>query len=241
MNTWDGPHGQVIKSFLKFLNERYPGSFVLKGGAALAVCYDSVRFSHDIDLDGLKGESIVGVVEKFCSEKGYAFRMVKQTDLVERCKIDYGSVGLPLKIEVSHRRKDISPSSMNMVRGIKVYTINELAVQKSSAYTLRDKIRDMYDMGFICERYGKVLTSKTKAGMRKAIIGKGLSHLDYLTRNQPGEVDAKALTDSFVNMCDKLGLMRETHKSTRLVMNRERHRASIPKTAAHKLDGNKKI
>ena len=51
MNTeWRDLHGQVINSFLKHLNTK-SNSFILKGGTALAKCYNLNRFSEDIDLD----------------------------------------------------------------------------------------------------------------------------------------------------------------------------------------------
>ena len=217
--NWDKPHGQVIKRFLKFLNEEYPESFVLKGGTALALCYGSDRFSHDIDLDG-KSESIVGAVERFCKERGYSYKTVKDTDCVKRCKIDYGNIGIPLKIEVSYRTKNIDCSQVNKVKGISVYTINAMAKQKATAYTARDKIRDMYDLGFICERYYKELSVRTRMAMRSAIACKGVSHFDYLVQNQPDELNINEIAESFLKMCDKLGLFRERGKVNHFVVNK---------------------
>ena len=63
-------------------------------------------FFVDIDLDGI-GKGLAAIVEGFCRENGYSYRVAKDTATVERCMVDYGNSGKPLKIEASYRRKEI--------------------------------------------------------------------------------------------------------------------------------------
>ncbi len=92
-NDWRIKHREVIVSFLEYLN-MITGNFILKGGTALFLCYHLDRFSEDIDLDG-REKGLVELVNGFCAERGYSFRVAKATDTVERCFVNYGNDGHP--------------------------------------------------------------------------------------------------------------------------------------------------
>ncbi|MDR1620560.1 MAG: nucleotidyl transferase AbiEii/AbiGii toxin family protein, partial [Clostridiales bacterium] len=87
-SSWRVRHGQIILDFITFLNTETE-NYILKGGTALYLCYNLDRFSEDIDLDGRAG-GLAQLVEKFCNKNGYIFRIVKNTETVERCMINYG-------------------------------------------------------------------------------------------------------------------------------------------------------
>ena len=130
MRDWRVQHGQVIAAFAKYLNEK-TDNFVLKGGTALYLCYNLDRFSEDIDLDG-REKGLTAVVESFCAEKGYSCRVAKNTAMVERCFINYGSSENPLKIEASYRRLEIPAEETAEINGISVYRIDPLCGQKQA-------------------------------------------------------------------------------------------------------------
>ena len=65
------------------------------------------------------------------------------TATVKRYMINFGNSGKPLKVEVSYRKKSISPDEVVTIGGIAVYNIGSLCVMKASAYAGRDKIRDL--------------------------------------------------------------------------------------------------
>jgi len=69
MTDWRIEHGQIIASFLNYLNTR-SSRFILKGGTALHLCYKLDRFSEDIDLDG-KEKGLPAFVNEFCQNSGY--------------------------------------------------------------------------------------------------------------------------------------------------------------------------
>lgn len=203
---WRIRHGQVISDFITYLNVETE-NYVLKGGTALYLCYNLDRFSEDIDLDG-RSKGFTEWVEKFCGKNGYSFRIAKNTDTVERCMLNYGNAEKPLKIETSHRRKEIGSDEIKKINGILVYEIESLCIMKINAYTNRDKIRDLYDLTFIYSHYCDRLSPQTMALLRSAVEYKGIEQFDYVIRNQQDElIDSNRLSEDFLNMYNGLGLL----------------------------------
>ena len=66
-----------IARFLEFLNKR-TSSFILKGGNALAQCYDLPRLSDDIDLDCTR-ENIIPYVDLYCNILKIPYKVAKDT------------------------------------------------------------------------------------------------------------------------------------------------------------------
>ena len=206
MNDWKKQHGEVIASFVNYLNSK-TDNFILKGGAALYLCYRLDRFSVDIDLDG-REKGIEAYVESFCRENNYSYRVAKDTTTVERYMVDYGNAGRPLKIEVSYRRAEIPDGETETIKGIKVYGIDPLCGMKINAYSGRDRVRDLYDLTFIFINYNDRLSPQTIALLRGAVAHKGIAQFDYVVRNQPDElIDSDKLADDFLTMYDRLGLL----------------------------------
>jgi hypothetical protein len=206
--NWQLQHGDTITSFLEYLNSQ-TSDLILKGGTALLVCYDLDRFSEDIDLDSRYPEIMVETfVSAFCKNKNFSYRTAKDTDTVKRYMIHYGNVGKPLKVEVSFRRSSIQEREYTKIKGFTVYTLDSLCYQKSTAYSARDRIRDLYDLSFICKRWWDVVSDSAKASIRNALQYKGLEQYDYIMQTQPDKyIDSKKLADDFVDMFDKLGLL----------------------------------
>jgi predicted nucleotidyltransferase component of viral defense system len=206
MKDWRIAHGKAIRDFLAYLN-RESGDFILKGGTALLSCYHLDRFSEDIDLDG-RGGGLGEIVNGFCEKHGYTYRVAKDTDTVKRFMINYGNDSKPLKVEASFRRRNINPEETAKINGILVYKIDELCVMKTNAYSSRDKIRDLYDLSFICKTYFDELSDKTISFLRNAMEYKGVEQFDYIMREQKDElVDENKMVEDFLLMFDKLGLL----------------------------------
>jgi len=209
MGDWRIRHGEAIDSFLKYLNSETT-SFVLKGGTALMKCYSLDRFSEDIDLDSTpqNAETLKKLIARFCNEAGYSSRTAKDTDTVQRHMLNYGNTQKPLKIEVSFRRREIRAEDVISVNDITTYDINVLCIMKSNAYSARDKLRDLFDLAFICNNYYDELNHVAKEVMRLAVENKGIEQFDYIIREQTDElIDIVKLEDSFLKMYDKLGLL----------------------------------
>ena len=202
------PHQQVIQDFLQYLNSQ-SSDYILKGDNSLTTCYGLDRESSDIDLDSLNKLAIKNLIEKYCESKSYSFRVAKDTDTVKRYMIDYGDSGHPLKIEISYRRKNINKEDYHKINNINVYTINIIAGMKTNAYLSRDKIRDLYDVVFICESYWDELSKDRKEQILEAFDYKGLEQFDYLVENSeeiPSDIDLEKLADSFLSVYERIGI-----------------------------------
>lgn len=207
LNSLQQEHKALIHDFLKQMNQ-HTDSFVLKGGTALMECYELDRFSEDIYLDATH-EKLNDFIKDFCTKNGYAFRVAKETPTVNRFMIAYSKTSSkPLKVEISYRLKNISPNLYHKVNGIQVYSIDRMAQLKASAYQGRDRIRDLYDICFICDRYFSELSEGTLNQVRDALSYKGFENCDYLIETQQDTlIDGNKLADSFLNTFDRLGLL----------------------------------
>lgn len=223
-HEWRQRHREVMISYLQELNA-ITRDIVLKGGTSLMLCYGLDRFSEDIDLDSPKPR-LKQFTKNFCQHHGYGMRIAKDTDVVQRFMIQYGKDVNPLKIEVSYRNKNISPETYHQVHGISVYSIDRLAQLKAGAYQGRDKIRDLYDISFICNRYFDSLSEGTKNQIRDALSYKGFDNFDYILQTQSDPlINKDKLADLYLNMYDKLGLL-YTEKEQELVSDTEKSRGT---------------
>ena len=171
------------------------------------VCYGLDRFSEDIDLDA-KDQNIAEYVVGFCEENQYDFRVAKDTDTVKRYMIHYGNEGKPLKVETSFRRKHIPAEETTKINDVQVYRINPLCAMKVNAYMGRDKLRDLYDITFICNNYFDELQPEIKALLQNALMYKGKEHFDYIVSQQQDDlIDENRLAESFLKMFDKFDLL----------------------------------
>ncbi|MCL2137853.1 MAG: nucleotidyl transferase AbiEii/AbiGii toxin family protein [Coriobacteriia bacterium] len=205
----------TIQEALAVINALPNQPFVLKGGTALMECYGLDRMSVDIDLDGVHADSytLQPILEKhiaaYSEKNNYTLRVGKNTETVQKLYLHYNLVEeAPLKIEVSYRRAQIEESETRIISGYKVYTLDALAQMKASAYLARDKIRDLYDLVFICDRYFDDLAAETKRVLLNAFEYKDIAQFDYLVRTQDDTlIDKDLLAQRFLGALDKLGLI----------------------------------
>jgi len=207
-------HRKVIDETLSAINSIKHNPYVLKGGTALMTCYGLDRFSEDIDLDAPAGTAFHGglyeALESLCEIKGYNLRKAKNTETVQRVFIHYGS-DKPLKVEVSYRRKTIDNTLVTNVGGIQVYTIDQLCMLKCSAYLSRDKIRDLYDVTYICTRFKDDLSPASLNELQNVFEYKDLDQFDYLVRTQDDPlIDVDKMETAFLESYEILGLSTPT-------------------------------
>lgn len=207
-------HGLVIRRMLRGINALPGNPFVLKGGTALMECYGLDRFSEDIDLDSLRSNvpssRFFSMIDSICSREGYSWRKAKDTPTVRRAFVSYGPPDRPLKIELSLRHRTIPDRKTATVDGILTYTISELCKLKCAAYMSRDKIRDLFDVSFIADRYYDRLTPEAKDMLALALEYKDLEQFDYLIRTQSDPlIDPDRLESRFLATLDKVGLLQE--------------------------------
>jgi Uncharacterized conserved protein len=205
-NSWRVKHRVVMTEFLKYLNEK-SNDFVLKGGTALMICYGLDRFSEEIEMDGVQG-NISGIIVDFCNNEGYSYSIVKDTDIAKSYVIDYGDTERPVKVEVFFRRKSIDPDEVDRIQGISVYKVEYICIMKVNAYNRNHKIRDLYDLMYICNNFWEQLSADVKSAVREAFSYKNIEYFTYLTKNQTDNlIDNSKLAASFLLMYDRLGLV----------------------------------
>lgn len=208
-NDWRDKHYKVIIEFLDYLNKT-TNDFILKGGTSLLTCYNLDRFSEDIDLDAITKRKISKIVDDFCTKNNYTYRVPKDTDTTKRFLINYDDTEKSLKIEVSYRRNYIDKSEIAVINGINVYTINQICLMKANAYSGRDKIRDLYDVCYICNNFWDELSNDVKNMIRVAVEYKGVEQFEYVIKDQKDElINNEKLETEFLKMYEKLGLLSE--------------------------------
>ena len=208
-SNYSEKHTSVIKDFLVQLNN-FSDQYVLKGGTALALCYNLNRFSENIDLDSFDKRSIFDFVEKYAILNNYTYRIVKNTNTATMFMLHYGGKNAfgdePLKIEISHRAEP-NPNNTTKINDILVYTINRLASLKAKAYLQRDKIRDLFDLTFIYNNQKDNLDEKILEDIKDVVGQKGLEQFDYLVSLEDDDsIDTSLLKTEFLKMYESLHL-----------------------------------
>jgi hypothetical protein len=146
-------------------------------------------------------------VERFCEGNRYTYRVGKDTETVKRAFIDYGEQGTPLKVELSYRRLAIEKQDFNVIEGIAVYSVDQLCQMKAAAYLSRDRIRDLYDLTFLIDRYYDKLSIASKEAVRNAFEYKDLDQFDYLIKTQDDPlINIDAMETRFLEAYEKVGL-----------------------------------
>ncbi|MBO5004360.1 MAG: hypothetical protein J6D03_03740 [Clostridia bacterium] len=76
--------------------------------------------------------------------------------------------------------------------------------------TGRDKIRDLYDVCYICNNFWDELSNDVKNMIRVAVEYKGLEQFEYVIKDQKDElINNEKLETEFLKMYEKLGLLSE--------------------------------
>lgn len=223
LNGWQKEHHAVISDFLKHLNSA-TSDFILKGGTSLMMCYNLDRFSENIELDAQRGnENIGSIIDDFCKRNNYLYDVKKDTDTVKKFMIYYtGQYSMPLKVEISYRRKNIDKDEITNKNGIAVYTINNLFYMKSSAYQIKGEIRDLYDICFLCNNYWESLSEGAINALRTFVEYKGIEQFNYIIHMQSDElIDNEKLADDFLKMYDKLGFFYTEEEKYFLVQDKQ--------------------
>lgn len=204
--NWKAEHIKTIQSFLSFINLQST-NFVLKGDTALSACYNFNRFSEDINLNSTD-KNFTSFVDEYCKHNNYEYCVDKDTSLMKRCFINYGNAEKLLKVEVSYRRKEILQNETTVINGIRVYNIDNLCAMKTTAYSSKGKLNDLYDICFICNNYYNQLSDTTISVLRNAIEYKGIEHFDYIVQTQQDElIDANKLAYDLLETYNLLGLL----------------------------------
>lgn len=224
--NWRTKHLEIIKQFLEYINKK-TDNFILKGGTSLLMCYKLDRFSEDIDLDS-NDLSFFNYIDEFCKKYNYTYRNAKDTNVVKRCILNYGE-DKKLKIEVSYRDLNLNKIDITKINDINVYNINKLCILKSSAYSGRDKLRDLYDLCFIINNYYEELSNDTISIVKSVVEYKGIEQFDYFDKPEYYDelIDMNKLSEDFLKMYNKLGLLSEESQEEENFFNLNKNEISL--------------
>ena len=160
-------------------------SAVLHGGTAIWRCYQSNRFSEDVDFYISPKEK--NKIENFFEElKSLNFKILKRklTQNAFYSKLKYN--GVEIRFEVLFKEiKNFSTKEYEMTDGTKIVvntlSPEDLIKEKIEAYFSRFKIRDLYDIFFLLDF------------ANKSEIKNNLSHLLKNFKNPEDEKELKYL------------------------------------------------
>jgi predicted nucleotidyltransferase component of viral defense system len=155
-------HQSVMRQILARIQDT---PYVLKGGTALMFTRNLDRHSTDLDFDSMQQINIEGRIRDGLKATGVELRSlnkVKDTGTVQRYKIHYldpadGKDRL-LKIETSFRQHP-KAENIEVVNGIRTYSVGFMFDLKMDAAENRTQARDLYDLNHLLSIYGNQLSS----------------------------------------------------------------------------------
>ena len=140
--------------------------YVFKGGSALAFAYGLDRHSTDLDFDADGPVAIKDLVEAGLHDASVEladFIVGKDTDIGQRLKVHYTQPAMRtdvlLNIDLSFRETP-NEDEVAVIDGIRTYRVTAIFDQKMRASVGRTRARDLYDLGFIADKYGDVLSAE---------------------------------------------------------------------------------
>ena len=142
--------------------------FVLKGGGALVLVYGSIRHTTDLDFDAEKQTDMPLRIRRAMQLAGVEIdettwwwpKGKKGAKSSLRYRVLFiGNQGKKhwLQVDTRYRPKPRS-SDIVTVGGIRTYKPEALYEQKLAAVRDRNAARDIFDMAFLCSKYGDTLT-----------------------------------------------------------------------------------
>lgn len=142
--------------------------FVLKGGGALVLAYGSIRHTTDLDFDAeeqidmplriRRATELIGI--EIDENTWWWPKGQSGTRISLRYKVNFfGHDGEKYRLQVDTRYHPKSNASdIVIANGIRTYKPEALYQQKLAALHNRKAARDLFDLAFLCMRYGDTLT-----------------------------------------------------------------------------------
>ena len=153
-------HERLMKDVLGRVRDL---DLVLKGGSALAFTRGLNRHSTDLDFDAHRGVELSDRIEAGAQAVGVNLGPVERRDWSghQRFLADYpnpfGGRAAVLKVNI-HFRHAPWAENVEVLDGIRTYKVAALFDQELAAAASRIDPRDLFDLAFLMERYGTVLS-----------------------------------------------------------------------------------
>lgn len=209
----DDKHYELMKDFLKFLNEQ-SDAYVLREEAALRLCFQLEIEAKGIELDTTKDtiEELWQITRKFVGEFTDKYEMLdctmgncgKHTDAIFlRCKGDV------IRVMLSTNRHVILPKAHLKIGGIKVYGIDHLMLMKASKYIARESLHELHDIVEIYNTFSDRLDYTTKWILAEALnkVYGNLASFEFVVGCNEGRInEPEKFIEDFKKMYHELGL-----------------------------------
>lgn len=132
---------------------------IVKGGAALKLCYQLDRFCETLHLDSHKllnlehamRDTLVFLGKSQAQYRGAVVTLAKKTPSVHRYRVEFADK-MVLKIE-DHLRDDLDEAELVEVNGVLTYKASLLIKRKIQALQDRATARDLHDVIFLYSNY----------------------------------------------------------------------------------------
>jgi len=195
---------KLIQNILPYFGD----NFILKGGTALSLYYGLNRYSEDLDFDAKSNNmNFINKLKNHKDFKNWNINIKKDINTVFRAMIDYGDKShlgdYPLKVEVSNRNKLLLQANSlkyENIDKVNIYSIDELIKMKTIAFSGRDKIRDLYDLGYLLEKYPQKFSKESLFSVHQKISYAGTQELDLLLKDEIEKHKLISLKD--INLTD---------------------------------------
>jgi len=154
---------KLLELMQNILNALSGKNLILKGGNALILFYGLDRFSRDLDFDcfyNINISSVLKILQRFGEPN-----LKKDTNLGKRVILHPYDINVPFKLDFSLRKYRFIVQPIKIVNSLYVYDINDLLLQKISAFRNRTVARDLYDIGFIVDKYYHKLLPEVKRAL----------------------------------------------------------------------------
>ncbi len=132
--------------------------------------YKLDRFSEDLDFDSpypISVNSLRGILKKVGE-----ISVRKDTDTVKRLLLKPFNKSFSIKVEISLRGYKPVDETVRIGERLKLYSVNDLCLQKLSALVDRGKARDLYDLAFLVEKWRDELFVEVKKKLLSALQSK---------------------------------------------------------------------
>lgn len=129
-------------------------------------------------------------------------------DAQKRSSDNDGNVEKSLPIENARKSKNIDECNCTCINDLRAHNIDDLAMRKGAAYQYGNRLRDLYDVCYICGHYLDDLSPYVLEQLKINMGTNGIRQFEYVISTQEDDsVDKNRLVRDYLAVYDKLGLL----------------------------------
>ncbi|MDE6660299.1 MAG: hypothetical protein K2J93_00560 [Anaeroplasmataceae bacterium] len=193
-----------MDAFLNYLCKN-SDVFVLRDSTALQYCYDLTRFSDEIILAGPinASEDLHSIVKSFCLENDISYVTDIYNSKEAQFHLIYKEESHSLKVEF---KQLLNEEEIVRFDQYNTYSINDIFMKKTRQFSYHKRIRDLYDIVYICENYWDILDQRLIDSMKDSFFYLEYDFFEMIFATQVDElIDTKQLKKDFNKVWKKIG------------------------------------